>query len=72
MFPISFIHSGSRTSIDAGYFNVSMYYPMKIVHVEYVGNEFTQIKYRATNDSYSANWLGLLRNLINGKHAKVT
>ena len=55
---------------DFGYFNASKYYPIKLIQVEKDNSEFIQIQYRATGDSYSSNWLGLLRNLIDGTYIR--
>ena len=66
----SLVHCRSQMSINAGYFNASRYYPIRLNVIDNQNNGLKEIEYKATNDSYSTSWSGLLRNLIDGKHVK--
>ena len=67
MSPSFLFYHRTRNTVNAGYFNKSLYYPVKIVHVEYPGDEYLEVKYKESSDSYKSDWTGLLTNFLDGE-----
>ena len=48
-------------------FYTNKYYPVKVVLIENTRSDFVRLRYKATGDSFSKSWDGLLTNLSPGK-----